>query len=90
MSASQSCKKLMRKRVKTCDKSKKLRNAALATYFANFVVNFSNVLLLICINIPSTGAKSKTQKQKTVTFKMEVFGAIVNGFHLLSVRGGNH
>ena len=35
----------MRKRVKTCEKIKKLRNAALATYFANFVVNFSNFLL---------------------------------------------
>ena len=35
MSASQSCKKLLRKRLKTCDKSKKPRNTALATYFTN-------------------------------------------------------
>ena len=32
MSASQSCKKLLRKRAKTCDKSSKPRNTAVATY----------------------------------------------------------
>ena len=35
MPASQSCKELLRKRVKTCDKSKKPRNTAVTTYFAN-------------------------------------------------------
>ena len=35
MTALQSCKKLLRKRAKTCDKSKKPRNTAVATYFAN-------------------------------------------------------
>ena len=35
MSASQSCKKLPRKCAKTCHKSKKPRNTAVATYFAN-------------------------------------------------------
>ena len=34
MPAFQSCKKLLRKRVKTFDKSKKPRNTAVATYFA--------------------------------------------------------
>ena len=34
MPAFQSCKKLLRKRVKSCDKSKKPRNTAVATYFA--------------------------------------------------------
>ena len=35
MSASQSCKKLPRKSAKTCHKSEKQRNTAVATYFAN-------------------------------------------------------
>ena len=35
MSVSPSCKKRLRKRAKTCFKSKKPRNTALATYFAN-------------------------------------------------------
>ena len=35
MSASQSCKKLPRKCAKTCHKSEKQRNTAVATYFAN-------------------------------------------------------
>ena len=35
MSASQPYKKLLRKHVKTCDKSKKPRNTAVTTYFAN-------------------------------------------------------
>ena len=35
MSASKYCKKLPRKCAKTCHKSKKPRNTAVATYFAN-------------------------------------------------------
>ena len=35
MSALQSCKKLLRKPVKMCDKIKKPRNTAVTTYFAN-------------------------------------------------------
>ena len=35
MSASQSCKKLLRKCAKTYEKSKKPTNTAVATYFAN-------------------------------------------------------
>ena len=35
MSASQSYNKLLRKRVKTCNKSKKSRNTAVATNLAN-------------------------------------------------------
>ena len=47
---------------KTCDKTKKARNTAVAIYFATkfIFINFSNYLLLICIKIPSTGAKSRT------------------------------
>ena len=35
MSASQSCKKLLRKRAKTYDENKKLINTAVATHFAS-------------------------------------------------------
>ena len=35
MSASQSCKKLLRRRVKTYDKSKEPRNTAVGTYFTD-------------------------------------------------------
>ena len=35
MSALQSCKKLLWKSVKMCNKGKKLRNTAAATYFAH-------------------------------------------------------
>ena len=62
MSALQSCKKLLRKRAKMCDKRKKLRNTAEATHFQAKIIaiNFSNTLSLICRKIPSTGAESKT------------------------------
>ena len=35
MPASRSCKKLLKKRAKTCDKGKKPRNTAITTYFTN-------------------------------------------------------
>ena len=35
MPASRSCKKLLKKRAKTCDKGKKPRNTAIITYFTN-------------------------------------------------------
>ena len=35
MSTSQPCKKRLGKRVKTCNKSKTMRNTAVATHFAN-------------------------------------------------------
>ena len=62
MPASQTCKKLQRKRAKTYDKSKKSRNTAVVTFFANQIhcYNFLKCFIINLHEMPSTGAKSKT------------------------------
>ena len=56
MSASQLCKKILRKR------AIKVRNREILQYSLTkfIVINLSNIFLLICIKLPLTGAKSKT------------------------------
>ena len=64
MSALQSCKKLLRKHVKTRDKSKKLRNTAVATYFAN---EFHCYKFLKCFIINLHKNSFNKSKTKTLT-----------------------